>query len=92
VERVAFDIEFNRGALTDQPGQFIDVVAADMSLIGARMDGDAMRAGIQCNGGKTPHIGYSDGLTFTLKLVIYKSQICCSSTSNCRVCNARDPK
>src|SRR6185369_9074754 len=47
VKWVAFDAILGRRVAFEQFGERVDVARADVSLIGARMDGDAMRAGVE---------------------------------------------
>ena len=53
--RVAFDVELAVRPILHQGGDFIHVVSADVPLIRPRVDGDALRAGLQAQLGRTQH-------------------------------------
>ena len=57
VEGVALDVVFGLRPLLHQIGQLIDIVRADVALIGARVHGDAVRAGLQRQRRSTQHAG-----------------------------------
>src|SRR5262245_9960505 len=47
VEGVALDVEFGRGVRAQELGDLEDILRADVPLVGARVDGDALRPGVE---------------------------------------------
>ena len=57
LQRIAFNIELALRPVFHQRRQFIDIVGADMALVGPGMHRDALRTGLQAQLGSAQHAG-----------------------------------
>ena len=60
-ERIPLDIEFSARIFLEEPGDLPHIIGPDMALVGARMDGDSIRPGIEAQPGGMNDSGDADG-------------------------------
>ncbi len=60
-ERISLDIELRTGILLKELSDLAHIVRPDMALVGARMDGDSIRPGVEAQPGGVNDAGDADG-------------------------------